>query len=368
MEIRELTLVNFRNYGLQNITFSSGVNLLSGLNAQGKTNLLEAIYLLCGSRSWRTGKRSELIRFGETRAEIKAQVISRGREFEIILLIPAVGRGNIFVNQIKIKNRFELSEVTRCVLFSPEDLSLIRGGASERRNFIDDGMSQLSPRYGELLDRYSRLIDQKNKLLKAGDDRARLMDILPEYNDRLIQLGARLITYRARFCRALEEKCRGIHAELSGKNEKIALFYQTVSSVTDPLAALPQLEEQLRRHLEDHAQAELESGSCLSGVHKDELLVEIDAKNARSFASQGQARTAAISLKLSVRELFFEDAGEYPLLLLDDVLSELDEKRQRLISARILNGQTIITCCQLPGYLDDARVMEVKNGNIIGKG
>jgi len=368
MEIRQLTLVNFRNYAEQNIDFFPGVNLVSGLNAQGKTNLLEAIYLLCGSRSWRSGKRGDLIRFHEARAEIKARVFSRGREFEIVLLLPASGRGSILINQIRIKNRYELSDVIRCVLFSPEDLFLVRGGASVRRDFIDGGLSQLSPRYGELLERYSRLIDQKNKLLKAGDDRARLIGILPEYNERLVQLGARLIGQRARFCRALEEKCRGIHAELSGKDEKISLRYQTVSAVDDPFASPARLEEQLRKHMESHMQAELDSGSCLSGAHRDELLIEIDDKNARGFASQGQARTAAITLKLGVRELFYEDAGEYPLLLLDDVLSELDERRQRLTSTRILNGQTVITCCQLPEYLAGARVMEVKNGNIIGKG
>lgn len=364
MQIETLELNAFRNYQNERVLFSPGVNLLCGENAQGKTNLLEAIFLLTGSRTWRSAKKSELILFGREEAQIKAQVQSRGRQFSLKLYIPQRGKAGIWINQVKENSSYALSGVFRCVLFSPEDLSLIRAGAQVRREFLNDALVQLSPRYAKLLDGYCRLLEQKNRVLKAGENRPRLIGVLPEYNAQLIKLGARLIGFRAKLVKALSVEAQKTHRLFSGRDERLTLSYQTVSSVLDPLAEITQIESWLTEHMAAHHQAELLSGNCLSGVHRDDLLISIDGQPARSFASQGQARTAAIALKFAVRELFFQDMGEYPLLLLDDVLSELDERRQRLICSHAMGGQTIITCCALPDALSTGAVMHIQNGAI----
>jgi len=344
MELRSLKLRDFRSYGTAEAVLSPGVNILVGDNGQGKTNLLEAVYLLSGARSFRTARRRELIAFGAESARIEAESTSRGRDFHIKMEI-AQGRTGIWVNNVKLKRQFDLSDSLRCVLFSPEDLYLIKGAPAGRRDFIDEALCQLRPRYGEILTGYERLLSQKHALLKALEDRPQMEAVLPAINTQLCEMGARIIAYRHNLVTALDRVCPGIHREISGGKEQLRLSYKTVSAVTDPGAGLQQVYRQLCDHMEAHYAAEKASCSCLSGPHKDDLEVEINGRPARSFASQGQTRTAALALKFGLRELLREDCGEYPLLLLDDVLSELDEGRQQFICDNTLGGQTLITCC-----------------------
>ncbi len=345
MILRDLSLRDFRSYQAADLQFSPQVNIICGDNGKGKTNLLEAIYLLTGVRSWRAAKKAELVRWEQPKALLQATVDTRGRQFQLKLELPAAGRSQVWVNGVKKQRQLELSESLRCVLFSPEDLYLIKGPASGRRAFLDDAISQIRPRYGDLLDRYEKLLESKSRLLKMEEPRPSAQ-LIAVYDDQLAQIGALLMGYRAKFCRGLNEECGAMHAAISGGKETLTLQYKTVSTVTDPFAEPALIEGQLREHLETHRTAELQSGSCLSGLHKDDLELEINGRSARAFSSQGQTRSAALALKFGQRELFFRDTGEYPVLLLDDVLSELDAPRQAFVATHAMGGQSIITCCE----------------------
>ena len=345
MILNTLSLRDFRSYEAADLSFAPGVNIICGDNGRGKTNLLEAIFLLTGVRSWRAAKKAELVRWEESKAQLRATVETRGRQFQLKLDMPASGRSQVWVNGVKKQRQLELSECLRCVLFSPEDLYLIKGPASGRREFLDAAISQIRPRYGDLLARYEKLLDSKSRLLKMEEPRPSA-ELIAAYDEQLAHIGAHLMGYRAKFCRGLSEECGNMHAAISGGKETLTLHYKTVSTVTDPFADPSVIEGQLRDHLESHRLAELQSGSCLSGLHKDDVELFLNGRPARAFASQGQTRSAALALKFGQRELFFRDTGEYPVLLLDDVLSELDAPRQAFVATHAMGGQSIITCCE----------------------
>ena len=345
MILKDLSLRDFRSYETAEYAFSPDVNIICGDNGRGKTNLLEAIFLLTGVRSWRAAKKAELVRWEESKAELRATVETRGRQFQLKLDMPASGRSQVWVNGVKKQRQLELSEYFRCVLFSPEDLYLIKGPASGRRDFLDSAICQIRPRYGDLLARYEKLLESKSRLLKQEEPRPSV-HLIEAFDDQLAQIGALLMGYRAKFCRGLSEECGKLHEAISGGKETLTLRYKTVSTVTDHFADPAVIEGQLRAHLESHRLAELQSGACLSGLHKDDVELDINGRPARAFASQGQTRSAALALKFAQRELFFRDTGEYPVLLLDDVLSELDAPRQAFVASHTMGGQSIITCCE----------------------
>ncbi len=359
MILRELALRDFRSYDRGTFSFSPGVNIIRGDNGKGKTNLLEGIWLLTGVRSWRSGKKAELIRWEREKALLRGTAETRGRNFILELELPRAGRTQVRVNGVKKQRQQELSGQLQCVLFSPEDLFLVKGPAAERRAFLDRAVSQLRPRYGEYLARYQRVLDSKSRLLKDGEGKA-IDPLLDAYDAQLAALGSHLLGYRARFCRGLGEECGKMHAAISGGQEVLSLCYHTVNTVTDPFAPPAVLEGQLRDHLEGHRAAEKASQTCLSGLHRDDILLDINEKPARAFASQGQARSAALSLKFGERELFFRDSGEYPVLLLDDVLSELDGSRQRFVATHAMGGQSIITCCENERQFEGASLIELR--------
>lgn len=346
MTIQELTLSSFRNYKNCSVVFSPGVNLIHGDNAQGKTNLLEAVGYLSGAHSHRTRSDRELISFDQTESVLKAELESRNRIFQIEAQLHRGQRRKLFLNGIRLKTASGLNEVLRTVLFCPEDLFLIREGASARRRFLDSSLCQLRPRYAAALAEYNRLIDHKTRILKDWEQKPSLLETLDAFNDRLARTGAILIHYRAQFTRKLCERAIPIQQDFSGGKETLSLTYQTVSTVSDPLIPTREIYPLLLEHQASHRKAEIESRSCLSGPHKDDLIVEIDGSSARQFASQGQTRTAVLSLKLAEREVHFDDLGEWPVLLLDDVLSELDQRRQEFVLQRIIGGQVFITCCE----------------------
>lgn len=357
MKVQSVSLREFRNYEKAEFSFSDGVNIIRGDNGKGKTNLLEGIWLLTGTRSWRAAKKSVLVRWDRDRALLRASVRVRDRECELKLDLPVSGRVVASVNGVKLRRQGDLSDSLRCVLFSPEDLFLVKGPAAGRRGFIDDALCQMRPRYAETLSRYVYLLESKGKLLRDETQRAYAERLLPDFDTQLAQLGAVLISYRARFCAELEKEAAHLHSEISGGKEKLSVCYQTVSTVKDALADGQTVVQALEEHLLSHRRAELESGACLSGVHRDDLLLCIQDREARSFASQGQARSAALALKFAQRALFCRDAGEPPVLLLDDVLSELDGERRAFVSQHALGGQTIITCCDEEHAFSGANVI-----------
>ncbi len=366
MRIDRLEVEGFRNYRRQMAEFDPGCNVIFGENAQGKTNLLEAlIYLSCG-RSPRARADREMIGFQEDFARLEVSAFARDREFRVRGELYRNRRRRLWVNQVPVKNGAELGQVYHTVFFCPEDLYLIREGAAARRKFLDTALCQLRPRYAAALSEYHRAYDHKTRILRDAEERPDLLETLPEFNERLIRAGAVLIHYRHQFTLRLSEYAALHHRECSGGREALEIRYQTVSSVEDPGAELGAVAEDLRRHMESHQAAERASRLCLSGPHKDDLLVTIDGREARQYASQGQTRTAALAMKLAEREIYKNAAEACPVLLLDDVLSELDPRRQEFVLNRIAGGQVFITCCEddrLAALLG-GKVFHVEQGRI----
>ncbi len=367
MKMNDIRLENFRNYEEFSLCFDPSVNLIVGRNAQGKTNLLEAIGFLGSGKSFRTQKAAELVRFGAEFAQIEGNVFSQEREQSLRwVLFDRARPRQLYHNGSKKKTAAEIAGVLQSVLFCPEDLMVLKAGAAPRRRLADAAISQLRPNYEAALNEYHRILEQKNRILKDRHENPALLEILPEYNARLCQVGALIISYRARFFEGLGREAGVFHGHFSGGVEDFSLQYRTVSTVTDPFAPVSTLEEQLQEHLQSHHRAELESSSCLTGPHKDDFDVTLSGISLKAFGSQGQVRTAAISLKLAQRELMKKESGEYPILLLDDVLSELDPGRQDFVLNQIGTGQVFITCCEPGRFTDLGKTIEIDNGQIKG--
>lgn len=365
MRVEKIALNGFRNYEWETAKFGSGTNVISGRNAQGKTNLLEAVYMLSAGRSFRTRFDKELVGFGYSSAEILADVVSHDRSQTINILIRPGYAKKILVNGVK-KSSGELSQVINTVLFCPDDLNLIKEGAAVRRRLMDNAISQIRPRYGEILSEFNRLYEHKSRILKDWREKPSLLDTLDEFSDGMCRASAQLIRYRAAFAARLDQAAAPIHSEFSGAGEELSISYSTVSTVKKFYGSAKEIYYDICEHQEKHRQAEIESGQCLTGAHKDDLEIAINGRPARSFASQGQTRTVALSIKLAEREIFLAETGEYPILLLDDVLSELDVKRQEFVLNRIGGGQTLITCCEDEGISSrtGGRVLFVEKGRI----
>ena len=365
MNLRELHLRSFRNYEEAQLTFEPGVNLIVGDNAQGKTNLLEAISYLGSGKSFRAQKTSEMIRFGADFGEIEGKIFSQEREQTLrFLLFPGSRPRQIWRNGAKKKSAGEIAGVLPTVLFCPEDLMILKMGSSQRRRFGDTALCQLRPNYDAALTEYNRILEQKSRILKDHFDNPAVLAILPEYNQRLCQVGALLISYRARFYDSLGKSAGKFHSQFSGGVENFALQYKTVSTVTDPFAPVSVLTQNLQEHLEKHYRAELETAQCLTGPHKDDFTVSLNEIDLKSYGSQGQTRTSAISLKLAQRELMGREWGEEPVLLLDDVLSELDPGRQDFVLNQIVSGQVFITCCEPGRFTKLGKTIEIQKGQV----
>ena len=347
------------------LDFDPGVNLIVGDNAQGKTNLLESIIYMGSGRSFRTQKTAELVRLGAEFADVEGGVFSQERQQSLRwVLFPGGRPRQLYRNGAKKKTAGDISGVLQTVLFCPEDLMVLKTGASARRRLGDNALCQLRPNYEAALTEYGRILEQKNRILKDRYENPGLLQILPEYNTRLCQVGALLISYRARFYEALGKAAKQYHSLFSGGVEDFLLEYRTVSTVTDPFAPVEELNEKLLEHLDSHYRAELESAQCLTGPHKDDFDVSLSGMSLKAFGSQGQVRTAAISLKLAQRELMGIQSGEIPVLLLDDVLSELDPGRQDFVLNQISQGQVFITCCEPGQFTKLGKTIEVCKGQI----
>ena len=365
MRLNELKLHNFRNYESLELDFAPGVNLIVGNNAQGKTNLLEAISYAGSGKSFRAQKTSEMIRFGADFADIEAKVFAQGRDQQLRYVLFSGSRPRqIWRNGAKKKTSADLAGVLPTVLFCPEDLMVLKTGAAQRRRLGDHALCALRPNYDAALTEYNRILDQKSRILKDYFENPALLEILPEYNTRLCQVGALLISYRARFYDSLGKAAAVYHNQFSGGAEEFLLEYKTVSTVRDAFAPVSQLTQDLLDHLERHYRAEIESGQCLTGPHKDDFDVALSGINLKAYGSQGQTRTAAISLKLAQRELMAREWGEEPVLLLDDVLSELDQGRQDFVLNQIVSGQVFITCCEPGRFTKLGKTIEIEKGHV----
>lgn len=321
------------------------INVICGNNAQGKTNLLESIFFLSCVRSFHARKEAELVQWDSQDARILANLSAHEREFCIDIHLSASKKRQILVNGIKQTRLLDFVGLAKTVLFSPEDLNLLRGGPAARRKFINIALSQLKPKYLQVLSKYQKVLDEKNKLLKGTQGFSEMDLLLDVYNEQLAVFGASIISYRTEFLDGLARHAREIHREMSHTTEDFSAVYQT-DRMVDPNSDLKEIQNRLYQHLSERKVAEFDSRSCLVGPHRDDLDCIINGKSVRQFASQGQTRTAVLSLKLAERNLFFEATNEYPILLLDDVLSELDAARQNFVLNQITNGQVFITSCE----------------------
>lgn len=359
MYLKSLQLENFRNYPYNKFEFIQGVNIILGENAIGKTNILEAVHMMTGAGSFRSAKKADMIRWNETNASIYANAVSRQREFNLELHMPLKATPFCRVNGVKKTVTKGLSDVLACTVFAPDDLFIVSAGPSMRRDFMDRALKQLRPNYAALILKYQKTLDGKNKILKNWETSPQFHDILPAYTDKLASLSAMIIAYRHNFIKAIEPLAQTAQREISSGRELLCLKYKTVSTVSDPGADYETLYNEIMQHAKSHESAEIASGLSLTGIHKDDIEIELDGRSAKGFASQGQTRTAALSLKLAEHSLFHAVNGEYPILLLDDVFSELDARRRDYIMSKTQAGQIIITSCYEEGGLFP------KNANII---
>lgn len=357
MRIESVKLENFRNYRNEEITFHDGINVIAGANAQGKTNLLESIFYLSCGHGFRTRTDRELIAFDSDWGRVQGRVFSGERQKDIEISMGAGVKKQVSVNSVRTSPS-ELSQALRVVLFSPEDLNIIKDGAKERRRFMDLAISQLRPNYARLLSEFNRLFEHKKRILSDWREKPSLLEALDEFSENLNRCSAHIIRYRAAYVKRLAEAAAPIHREFSGSGEDLTGIYKTVSTVTDAFAGAEDIYREIAQHQKTHREAEIASGSVLTGIHKDDIEICINGVSARQFASQGQTRTAALSLKMAEREISYQDTNENPVLLLDDVLSELDAKRQEYVLNRIKGGQTFITCCE------DEQVKERTGGRV----
>lgn len=365
MYIDAIELTGFRNYAMSRAAFDRGTNVIIGPNAQGKTNLLEAIYVLCTGRSFRARSDKELLGFSQTDARLYGHGEAGERERRVEIRLHRGRRREMTVNAVKQKTAQAFAGSFAAVLFCPEDLELIRGGAAQRRRFLDNCVSQLRPRYAAALYEFNKAYEGKTRILRDMEEKPSLAPLLEEYDLQLAKMSAELIHYRALFVEALAPECGRIHGEFSG-GERLELVYSTISTIDDPRRPASELLPLILEHQARHKQAELASRLCLTGAHKDDIEISVNGAQARSFASQGQTRTAALSMKLAELEMHRKALGEYPILLLDDVLSELDATRQDFVLNRIGGGQVFITCCEDEkiSARTGGKVLLVNNGTV----
>lgn len=358
MRLDRLYLERFRCFHQFYTDFHPETNLIYGENAQGKTTLLEAMVCLSQGKSFRSQRERELIQLQENYAIIQGNIWSNQREYRLKTQYQEKKAKKMTRNDVPCQNQRDFSSVFYTVLFCPEDLSLVKGSPQLRREFLDDAISPLRPKYAEVMKEFRRLYSHKSKILR--EQTPNMMASLPEFNYRLAQVGAMIVHYRAHFIKRLQQAVPPIHRDFSGNREELTMEYKTVSTITDPLAGEQALFQQILAHQELRYVAELSSGSVLSGPHKDDLHFFLNGLLCREYASQGQTRTLALSLKLGQRDIVHQETGEHPVLLLDDVLSELDLRRQEFVLNRIQHGQTFITCCQKEGLLG------LKEGGLFG--
>lgn len=359
MIIKSIELTNFRNYESLSLEFDKGTNILYGDNAQGKTNVLEAIYLSSITKSHKGSKDQDIIRFGESEAHLRTYLEKDGDTYKVDMHLRKSGSKVIAVNGDKLKKAAGLLGLLNVVFFSPEDLSIIKNGPSERRRFIDMELCQLDSFYLYNLNNYNKIVNQRNKLLKDIYTNYSLKETLDIWDSQLISYGSKIIERRIAFINQLNEIIYDIHKKLSGDKEVILIKYE-------PNVLIEEFESKLKKNQEKDIKLKMTT----VGPHRDDICIDVNGIDIRKFGSQGQQRTAALSLKLSEIELVKKITKDTPVLLLDDVLSELDSNRHKYLLDSIGNIQTIITCTGLDDFVNDRfeinKVFKVSNGRIVG--
>lgn len=360
MFIRRLQMLNYRNYNALDIELCPNVNVFMGDNAQGKTNILEAIYYCAFAKSHRTSKDKELINWNGEHAFISVDVGRERLDKRIDISILKDGKKSIRINKIKIKKIGELFGNFNVVMFSPEDLRIIKDSPGVRRKFIDMELCQLNPKYYYNLVQYNKVLNERNILLRNRNISSEMLEI---YDMQLVEFGYNIIRDRIKYIESLNKYAEKIHSDITSGKEKINFKY--ISTIKD----LENIKENFYTLLEKNRSKDCDRGITSIGPHRDDFFVYINDIDTKSYGSQGQQRTAVLTMKFSSLEIIKELTGEFPVLLLDDVLSELDFNRKKYILSTIGQIQTVITCTgieDLYEYLDEkAKVFKVKNGEIV---
>ena len=357
MFIKSVQLEGYRNYDNSTVYFDKGTNVLYGDNAQGKTNVLEAIYICATTKSHRVSKDKELIGFNRDSARICLYLEKSSAEYKIDIVLNSNKSKFIAINGSKIRKATELLGILNVVLFSPEDLSIIKNGPSERRRFIDTELCQLDGIYLYNLSKYNKIMEQRNKLLKDSYVNRELLDTISIWDQQLVTYGNAIITKRRDFTEELKVIVRDIHAKLTNDKENLEIIYEP--DVT---------EDDFEHELKKNRDKDIKLKVTGKGPHRDDLAFMVNGIDIRKFGSQGQQRTAALSLKLAEIEIVKRMTGHVPVLLLDDVLSELDSNRQNYLLKTIGDIQTIITCTGLDDLVNNNfninKKIKVTNGTI----
>lgn len=360
MFVESLELLNFRNYKDLYISFDKGTNIFYGDNAQGKTNILEAVYMASTAKSHRSSKEKEIISFGEEEAHIKMFVRKNKFSDRIDMHLKKSKAKGIAINGIPIRKASELFGISNVVIFSPEDLNLIKNGPADRRRFIDMELCQLDSFYTNCLSNYNRTLLQRNKLLKELQYNNDYLDLIKVYDIQIVKYGKAIIEKRSGFINELNDITADIHYRLTGSKENLKLIYEPNVNACD-------FEEELERGLE----RDIKNKVSLTGPHRDDMMFTANDIDLRKYGSQGQQRSAALSLKLAEIELVKKKINDSPILLLDDVLSELDSSRQEHLLECISNIQTFITCTGLDDFVNNHftinKIFRVSNGTVISE-
>ncbi|MBV1818780.1 DNA replication/repair protein RecF [Clostridium cochlearium] len=365
MYVKNLQLINFRNYKELSIELNKNINIFIGNNAQGKTNVLESIYYASIGRSHRTNKDKELIKWEENSSYIKVYVVKKRLNKIIEIRILKEGKKAINVNSININKLSELFGILNVVIFSPEDLSIVKESPSFRRKFLDIELSKINKQYYYNLVQYQKVLNERNILLKKGGNE--VQNIIGIYDEQLAKFGSKIIRERKKYLKKLNDVGKKIHLEITSNKEDISFTY--LSPIKNKKINDEKLEDLLLKEIIKNRDSDIEKRYTSVGPHRDDFLININNINTRSYGSQGQQRTATLTIKFASLEIIKDEIGEYPVLLLDDVLSELDSSRQKYILNSIKDIQTIITCTGIENikkYLKaEAKIFNVENGQCI---
>lgn len=353
MNIKKIEIQNFRNISNIGLEFDKEINVICGENAQGKTNIIEALWLFSGAKSFRNTKDTEFIKFGQSRAKIYTEFNMLGVENSAQIVFD--DKKTAFLNEKKLTNTSSLAGKFNAVVFSPTDLTLVTDGPDKRRRFIDTAIGQLYPNYIEILRSFSRAVMQRNKIIKDYRYDKTLSVMLDVFEAEIVEMGNKIINYRKKYISVLNNYVSKIYNGISCGKENIEIFYISKNEVLD------------NEILKFSRENDMFNSTTSVGPHRDDINFNINDISARSFGSQGQKRSVALSLKLAGAEVIKEITGEYPICLLDDVMSELDENRQNYILNHIRNWQSFITCCDTSNIknLKEGKIIKIRNGGVV---
>lgn len=369
MHIEQLKLRNYRNYKQLDISFENKTNVIIGANAQGKTNLMEAIYVLAFTRSYRTPREKELIKWKEDFAKIEGKIVKKNRNFPLEIIISNKGK-KAKLNHLEQRRLSDYVGAFNVVMFAPEDLTLVKGPPQIRRRFIDMELGQIQPSYLYHLSQYQKVLRQRNHLLKQFQ-RKQEQDktLLKVITEQLVEHAATILERRFYFLKLLRKWAIPIHFQISQKLEQLNIMYDPTIEVSEDVNK-GKIEDIYFKKFIEIQENEIERGITLVGPHRDDLTFQINNRNVQTYGSQGQQRTTALSLKLAEIELIFNEVGSHPVLLLDDVLSELDDYRQsHLLSTIQGRVQTFVSTTSVDGIhhetLNKADLFKVNKGEIV---